>query len=186
MYDGLRHARAMGALARLPRICTVQPERAHPLARAYEQFVIDVGARVGAEVTVPQDLRARADWLRSDAIWPIARGLLREISRTRQRYMRAWRPAPSSLARGILDDETYDWYGVLTAMLETGGFPLLASESTLARARDAGQRHVHTEIPVSHTGAAGLAGLLTAHERGLLRARERVCVLFTGGERSTA
>ncbi len=183
VYDGLRHALAagLGNLRRLPRICVVQPERAHPLVRAYEQFAVDVGDRVGPAAQAPRDPRARADWLRSDAIRPITRALLGEISRARGRYMRAWRPAPTSLARGILDDETYDWYGVLTGMLETGGFPLLARESTLTRARDAGREHVETTIPVSYTGAAGLAGLLTAHERGLLRAGERAGVLFTGG-----
>ena len=41
-----------------------------------------------------------------------------------------------SIATGILDDETYDWLAVSRAMLDTGGWPLVASEDTLTRAQN--------------------------------------------------
>ncbi|MEL6892012.1 MAG: pyridoxal-phosphate dependent enzyme [Actinomycetota bacterium] len=66
-------------------------------------------------------------------------------------------PNPHSLADGILDDETYDWIGVLDALRATGGDTVVAAEQRVERAwqvaGDAG-------FDCSPTGSAGLAGLL--------------------------
>ena len=66
---------------------------------------------------------------------------------------------PHSVADGILDDETYDWLGVFDV-----DAPLAAAGRR--RARDGDRRGPTssappTGIPVSATGTAGLAGLLT-------------------------
>jgi threonine synthase len=85
---------------------------------------------------------------------------------------------PHSAADGILDDETYDWLGVFEAMERSGGRPLVAAESAIAEAHRLAGR---TGIPVSVTGSAGLAGLLTT--AGAPAPGERVAVIFSGAAR---
>ena len=93
-------------------------------------------------------------------------------------YMWPWEDEPTSAATGILDDVTYDWIPLLERTIATGGEPIVAAESAILAAH--GLATEHTSIPVSATGAAGLAGLITKPPAG----RERVAVLFTGVERS--
>ncbi|HEY1278463.1 MAG TPA: PLP-dependent lyase/thiolase [Acidimicrobiales bacterium] len=90
--------------------------------------------------------------------------------------MRPWRTTPTSMATGILDDETYDWLGVVDAMAHSNGSPVVASEADVAAAFDLAREA--TTIPVDATGAAGLAGVRAF--RPHLRDDERVVVLFTG------
>ena len=89
-----------------------------------------------------------------------------------------WETEPRSLADGILDDETYDWIGVLEAMDRTGGHPVVASEADVERAVSLAREH--TSIEVSPTGAAGLAGLLTMLAARVVELDERVAVVFSG------
>jgi threonine synthase len=70
--------------------------------------------------------------------------------------MAPW-PDPTSLADGILDDETYDWIGVLDAIRATGGDTVVASESNIERAHEVA---LDAGFDASPTGTAGLAGLL--------------------------
>ncbi len=87
--------------------------------------------------------------------------------------------SPRSLADGILDDETYDWIGVLDAMASTGGSPVVAREENIVEAlrlvRD------HTDIDPSPTGTAGLAGLVEA--RSSVGDDECVAVVVSGVRR---
>lgn len=87
-----------------------------------------------------------------------------------------WESEPHSAADGILDDETYDWIGVLDAMVETGGSPVVASEEDVIAAFQ--MAHRLTSINVSPTGSAGLAGLLAVREQ--IKSDERVVVVFSG------
>jgi threonine synthase len=100
----------------------------------------------------------------------------------RSEVMWPWEQEPRSIAEGILDDETYDWAAVVGGMLATGATPMLVSEERLAEANDLARQA--TGIDVSHTGSAGLAGLMELARRGELRRDERVAVLFTGVGRS--
>jgi threonine dehydratase len=88
--------------------------------------------------------------------------------------MRPW-DHPRSQADGILDDETYDWLGVFEVMRRSGGRPLVVPEGAIAEAHELARR---TGIPVSATGSAGLAGLLT--DAGRPEPGERVTVIFSG------
>jgi len=88
-----------------------------------------------------------------------------------------WESAPASLAHGILDDETYDWWEVVKAMRETGGEAIVADEAAIARALSLAR--AHTAIPVSATGAAGLAGALASPRSG-----RSAAAVFSGVERS--
>jgi threonine synthase len=159
--QALREAVGLGALARLPKIHTVQTASAHPLERAY--------ARVRALLP---------DEPGPDAI----QKAMTEAVAHRSAFMRPWPEEPKSVATGILDDETYDWRAVVEGMLLTGGRPLVVAEDTLAEAcRLAVAR---TGIPVDPTGSAGLAGLIELRRSGEIGDRDRVAVLFTGLRRN--
>ena len=153
-----REAVALGAMASVPRIDTVQTEGAAPLRRAYER----VAARIEAGERPEGALRYAATH-RSSFMWP-------------------WEQEPRSVARGIVDDETYDWLAVVDAMLATGGSPLVVSEAQLEDANRLGRED--TGIDVDHTGSSGLAGLLALAKDGSIGTDERVAVLFTGVRRS--
>jgi len=143
------------SLTPLPRVFTVQTLGAAPLARATER----VAARASANNL--EEALAHAAAHRSDYMWP-------------------WETAPHSVAHGILDDETYDWHALVSATLRTDGAALLATEAQLLRAHDLVNA---AGVRASHTGTAGVAGLIAAREAGLLGADARVLVLVTGVER---
>jgi hypothetical protein len=87
---------------------------------------------------------------------------------------------PHSLADGILDDETYDWLGVVDVMRRSGGRPVVVPETAVVQAHELGRA---TGSPVSATGTAGLAALVAP--AGASAAGERVGVIFSGVERGS-
>jgi threonine synthase len=160
--QALREAADLGALARLPRIHTVQTTGAHPLERAYHR----VRALLPDEPT-PEAIRKT----------------VAEAAQHRSAFMQPWPQEPVSVATGILDDETYDWRAVVEGMLTTGGRPLVVSEDSLTQAHRLAV--ARTGIPVDPTGSSGLAGLLEMRRSGQVGDHDRVAVLFTGLERGT-
>jgi threonine synthase len=160
--QALREAADLGALARLPRIHTVQTTGAHPLERAYHR----VRALLPDEPT-PEAIRKT----------------VAEAAQHRSAFMQPWPQEPVSVATGILDDETYDWRAVVEGMLTTGGRPLVVSEDSLTQAHRLAV--ARTGIPVDPTGSSGLAGLLEMRRSGQVGDRDRVAVLFTGLQRGT-
>jgi len=90
-----------------------------------------------------------------------------------------WEGEMSSLADGILDDETYDWVAVCNAMSDSGGSPVVASERDVVEAY--ALAHRTTDIDVSPTGSAGLAGVLAM--RDSIADDERIVVVFSGVRR---
>ena len=87
---------------------------------------------------------------------------------------------PHSAADGILDDETYDWLGVRRRRC---GAPAAGRSSRRRRpSRGPTSSAAATGIPVSATGTAGLAGLLTP-DGAPADPGERVAVIFTGVSR---
>ncbi len=92
-----------------------------------------------------------------------------------------WEAVPHSVATGILDDETYDWLAVLRGMAATGGSSVLVDEAMLLQANRWALES--TGIAVSHTGSAGLAGLMQLRRDGVIAAGSRVGVLFSGVQR---
>ena len=93
-----------------------------------------------------------------------------------------WETTPVSIADGILDDETYDWIGVLDSMADTGGAPVVVSEQHVMQAYE--WAHSLTSVNVSATGVAGLAGLIAM--RSDIANDERVVVVMSGVERVEA
>jgi threonine synthase len=175
--QGLRWAHALGALPRLPRFHFVQTAAVPPLARAWRR----VAERLGGAAVEGLPDAALAAHLADHATAEQLEGAMAEAARHRAGYMWPIDGAPDSLASGLLDDETYDWRELVRGMLQTGGYPLLASEPALGRARALGQQQ--TAIPVDATGSAGLAGLLELAFSSPLPAGEQVAVLFTGVQR---
>jgi len=90
-----------------------------------------------------------------------------------------WEHVGSSSADGILDDETYDWIPVVRAMVEGNGAPVVVPEARVLEANELGRRT--TGIDASHTGTAGLAGLLATGD--VVDPDERVAVIFSGVDR---
>ena len=87
-----------------------------------------------------------------------------------------WEDVGTSAADGILDDETYDWLPVLSAMQGGHGSPVVAAEHHVLEANDLVR--THTSLDPSHTGTAGLAGLLAIRDQ--VGAHERVAVIVSG------
>jgi threonine synthase len=151
-------AQALGLVRDLPRIHVVQTQGAAPLARAWtrvQQRMADRGESADAAL-------AYAAHHRSQFMWP-------------------WEEPPHSVASGILDDETYDWLAVLRGVAISGGSGVVVDEETLEEANRLSCET--TSIRTSHTGSAGLAGLLQLQRQGLMAPGARVGVLFTGVQR---
>jgi len=110
-------------------------------------------------------------WKRLDGV------VLEKAVRNRSRFMQPWDSIPASLAHGILDDETYDWFEVVKGMRETGGEAVVADEKAIEQALECVRRL--TDVRASATAAAGLAGALAAHD-----AQGAVGTVLSGVERS--
>ena len=149
---------AAGLLGHAPRVHTVQTQGAAPLRRAWERLQQQSGPAAASTEDAMRDAAAH-----------------------RSRYMWPWEAVPYSVATGILDDETYDWLAVLRGMAATGGRSVVVDEATLLQANQWALQT--TDIAVSHTGSAGLAGLLQLRRDGAIAAGARVAVVFSGVQR---
>ena len=87
-----------------------------------------------------------------------------------------WESEPTSIADGILDDETYDWLSIVQALAASHGTAVVAAES-LVREAHALVRST-TGINASPTGTSGVAGLLAM--RAEIGNDENVVVLVSG------
>jgi threonine synthase len=115
-----------------------------------------------------------------DRAWQKAGSLAPDVLGARWRdFMWPWETEPRSAASGILDDETYDWLGIVQALRDSGGSSIVATETLVSDAHELAQST--TNIDVDPTGTAGLAGLLAVRDE--VADDERVVVLFTGRRR---
>lgn len=183
--QALEEAVALGAIPRMPRVHAVQTVGAAPLRRAYRRLV----SELAATHTMPEPSRGdgvardapQAAWLADHVTEEAIDATLTGAARRRAAFMSPWATTPESVATAILDDETYDWVGVVRGMLRSGGVPVVVDDDELRRAHALARQH--TTIPVSISGAAGLAGLLALREAGVIGPRDRAAVLFSGAER---
>lgn len=181
---GFRDAIALGAGVEMPTIDTVQTRGAWPLRRAWQRFAHRVLVRAGHHEPEAYPDRELAQLLQHPSAADEVESELVEARRHRSSYMWAWEEEPVSIAEGILDDETYDWAAVLEGMVRTGGVPVVVDDETIADANE--RARTWTGIDVSHTGSAGLAGLIALQASGDADPDERVAVLFTGGRRRSS
>jgi threonine synthase len=159
-------ARAAGLIAHLPRLDTVQTQGGFPLARAHALVLDHLGVVAGE--TVDAEI--------------VASGL-HDVAAHRSAYMWPWESEPVSLAHGILDDETYDWLAVVRAMLLTGGRSVVVDEAAIEAANRLARPDLG--IDADHTGTAGLAGLMSLRQDGVVAPDETVAVIFSGVRRSS-
>jgi threonine synthase len=178
VIQGFEEAVALRALPKVPRLFTVQALSGHPLKRAHDRLqtrILDrllAAGRTG-HPHVPIFIQ---EWFDSAEV----QEELAYAGTHRSQFMWPWEDEPMSIASGILDDETYDWFAVVRGMLRTGGQPLVVDEETLLEANRLARSG--TGIDVDHTGSAGLAGFLELGARSF-DPNERVAVLFTGRKR---
>ena len=151
-----RAAHRAGLVAELPRFHTVQTRGAWPLKRAWDALQEQIHAQ--GEVHA-----------------------LERATKHRSEFMRPWETPPHSIAHGILDDETYDWLAIVKGMLASHGTAVAADEDLLREANVLAREA--TGIPVSHTGSAGLAGLMQLRRDGVIAPGERAAVVFSGVQR---
>ena len=155
---GFNDAVDLGIVPTLPVFDCVQPEGGGmPLVRAYRS-VVD-------RVAEGRDVEA----------------VLAGAGSHRGGFMHAAQGVPVSVARGILDDETYDWMAALRGVVVSGGEVLAVDEATLVEAN--GLAATATGIDVDATGSAGLAGLLALARADRVPPGSEVVVVFSGARR---
>lgn len=178
--SAFKEAHALGALrGPLPRFHAVQTAGNAPLVRAYDRVVARILERARGDGPPPADRASAAQVISTKVDPEIVEDELKRAARARSAYMWPWEEPSPSLATGILDDESYDWWIVVRGMIESGGFPLVVDEKTLREARQVARQCTSTKV--SATGAAGLAGTLQlSREARTALAGETVAVIFTG------
>ncbi len=155
--QGARDLIRLGVWSKMPRLHAVQSHGSAPFARAFGR----VRERILKRISVAETL-AEAVQNRSEFMWP-------------------WEEEPKSVAAGILDDETYDWFQGVRALLDCGGDAVIVSEVELFDAlRIVTDR---TGISVCATGTAGVAGLLHQRDAGELWPEESALVILSGVKR---
>lgn len=181
----LREAQVMGVLKARPRLYCVQTKALHPLERAWRRAATELAGRLresSTSETPPTDGSADAElaqWLCDRRESELSRAFLRELALCRSAWMQPWPNPATSLASGILDDETYDWRVPVEEMLLTGGRPVIISEAQVSAATTMSARELG--VAASPTGAAGLAGLLEWNTQAGTDSLEHATVLLTGG-----
>ncbi len=150
----------------------------------WDRVFVQVGGGAFA-ASVAEGLRMGGDKpklhaVQTEACAPLARAWHRSRSLNPTEHwsecMWPWEHVGESAADGILDDETYDWLPVVEAMAASGGSPVVVTEAHVLEANELGCRT--TGIDASHTGTAGLAGLLAIRDH--VSPDEQVAVIFSG------
>ena len=166
---------------RLPRFHGVQTLGGYPLVRAWRIAIDDVTARLGTGPAGGVEPRIAVEIGSGPAAEESRASIYRRMREEPECYMWAWHNPPRSIASGILDDETYDFIDCVEAMIDTGGVALAVSEDALREAQ--ALTDGAADVPISYTGAAGLAGALTARELGIVRDNDRALVILSGARR---
>ena len=205
--QALEEALQLGFIQVLPRIHVCQPAGGFPFVRAYLLALAEIARRSGlpfdldyqhgadprgqlektmAFTLVGRDqIQAVANFVKSHFDSPAMQSFLVDMAGEAGHVMWPWDGGtPHSLAHGILDDLTYDWYYLLRAVLRSGGRAEILAEDTIRASYVKAQSH--TGIPVCPTGASGLAGLIQLTDSGAIDRRESAGLFFTGFDRSKA
>jgi threonine synthase len=195
----------LGVIGYMPHIHVCQPEGGFPFARAYLLALAEIARRSRrpfdlnyeryADPAVqlqrtkafaaahPDQIQAIAAFVQRSFDSPAVQSVLSDMAAKPGHFMWPWDGTPPhSLAHGILDDVTYDWYYLLKAVLCSGGTAEIVTEDTIRGAYEKTQPE--TGIRVCPTGAAGLAGLMQLQASGVIGRGESVGLFFTGFDRA--
>ena len=204
LAKAFQESRMLGLLHKMPSIHACQPEGGFPFVRSYYLALSNIAQKAGMTFDLAYDRNAEpvgqlaairefqeyrgeqvaelAGYARENFSGPAVRETLADMACKREDFMWPWDGgAPESLAHGILDDETYDWFHLLSGMLETGGRAVVIGEKPIAEA--ALQVNKYAAGSVCPTGSAGVAGLMELKRLGAVSPREKTLVLFTGTTR---
>jgi threonine synthase len=186
LMRGLGHGVHLGKLRSLPPIHVVQADGAAPLRRAWAAVanralaalqVTDLRADGTTYDDYAMDAEVAARLVEPDAWEAVAAALQYAVS-NRSSHMWTWEDPPTSVAGGILDDETYDWFALVGAMICTEGWPVVVDDDTLLEANTiSGSR-------ADETGTAGLAGVVALRRAGLIGDHEDVLCVYSGVRRT--
>lgn len=169
---------------------TIGWEITERLGHAIDRIFVQVGggalaASIGAACAAA-GVHPRLHAVQTEGCAPLARAVTRlgagDVAEAASRWaelMTPWDHEPRSIADGILDDETYDWLGVVEALTGSGGDVVVAPERLVAQAYELAT--TATGVRVSATGSAGLAGVIA--RRSDIDDDERVVVIFSGAAR---
>lgn len=103
-----------------------------------------------------------------------------EAKLNKPQFMFAW-SNPTSIASGILDDETYDWVQLVEGVHKTSGDCVLVDDGAVIKAKETAERDF--KVNVCHTGSVGLASLMSLH-RGAHSSRRPCIAILSGLDRS--
>ena len=107
--------------------------------------------------------------------------ILKECAGNIRKFMWAWESEPHSIAHGILDDVTYDWFKIIQGMLRSGGIAVTVSEQELINANNIAKSI--SGINVDPTGSSGFAGYIKLKKLNIISKDSATAVIFTGVER---
>lgn len=161
-------------------------------APSIDRIFVQVGggafAATLAQSYLPVSLAARMHAVQTEGCAPLVRawkkwsddGFPDTVAQHWSRYMWPWESEPTSFADGILDDETYDWLEIFHGLKTSHGSAVMSTEDNVVRAHTLAHRH--TDIDVSPTGSAGLAGVLEIRDQ--ISHDEKILVIFSGRTRT--
>ena len=179
LFQGLRDALALGVLTAMPKFHCVQSEGCAPLARAWERVAMRALRSLDNESLFDEGHGAVALALGDPLAKPAVEEALLYAATHRSQFMAPFDGTLTSIAGGIIDDETYDWMALLRATFATGGWPIVASEDALVEANRLACSGPDP-ADADETGTASLAGALMARRNGDLMEGERIVTLITG------
>ncbi len=202
--QALEELRVLGVIDSAPRVHVCQTEGAFPFVRAWLLLLAEVAAQAGLDFPLAYSRQANpaGELARLLAFQNERRDLIQEAARycaanfqgpavqqtltlaasQPARFMWAWDgAAPHSLAHGILDDETYDWFFLAKSLLRSGASAVAVPEPLVAEAHALAL--AHTPVKPSATGSSGLAGYLTLRNLEIISPQDPVGLFFTGIER---
>lgn len=196
----------LGIIRKLPRFYMCQTASCYPLAQSYFMALRELGhegvVTLAPELAMILENDFDAKTLMENHLGQIKmtanlivemypkikddiEKVFAKIGEKRSEYFKPWAGnVPESVAEGILDDTTYDGLEVIRGMIESGGLPIVADEDSLEKAHELALEY--TQVDLSATGSAGLAGLRSLIKSNLIQKGERCGLLFTGvGERKS-
>lgn len=192
-----------GAIDSMPIIYTVQTEGGYPLTRAYLIMLREIAAKNNLKCSLNIDSSAKTavknqtflkyldnnlqEILKIVAFCKInytadkVQEVFKDCAQNMKKYMWTWEEEPHSIAHGILDDTTYDWYKIMQGMFRTGGIPITVTEQELKEANTLAKNS--TKINVDYSGSSGFAGYIKLKKLGVIPKTAATAVIFTGIER---
>ncbi|HJO94947.1 MAG TPA: pyridoxal-phosphate dependent enzyme [Victivallales bacterium] len=204
-FQTLEEMFAAGILRKLPKIYAVQTEGGYPLVRAYLllmkeiaefnqlpcsfDFHLDAVFKDKENKKILEYYKSHSDEIQNTAkfirenytnekVQPV---LIEAAKKHMSNYMWSWELEPHSIAHGILDDITYDWFKIVQGMCRTGGIPITVDEEELKKYNTLAKEL--TGIKVDPTGSSGFAGYMKLKKSGIIPACDTTSVIYTGVER---